>query len=213
MDLDGVVGGLHAELPGEELGIGSLHGVHGLALVLEPRDSEHQEAHCLDRNLHVGQFVLDRLKGRDRTAELVALFGIADRILQGVFQPPQSRGQEGAAVPFHGPEGDEKPIPLPPEDILDRYLAILEHELPRGGGLHPIFFKARPTEKPGASFSTTKAEIPAPLFSLSVTARMTITSAIGPLVMNILVPLTEYVSPFRTAVVPSATASDPAPAP
>ena len=66
------------------------------------------------------------------------------------------------------------------------------------------------TENPGASFSTMNALMPKCLASLLVLAKTTVTSAIGPLVMNILAPFRMYVSPFLTAVVWIEAASEPA---
>jgi len=54
---------------------------------------------------------------------------------------------------------------------------------------HPCFFNLRPTEKPGAPRSTMNIEMPRdPLALASVFAATNTTSALTPLVMNILAP-------------------------
>src|SRR5688572_12517544 len=68
----------------------------------------------------------------------------------------------------------------------------------------PILSSSRPTTNPGVFVSTQNAVGP-----LSVRARTLQTSAIGPLVMKIFVPLRTYSSPSLTAVVLNDAASDP----
>src|SRR6476661_3285739 len=73
-----------------------------------------------------------------------------------------------------------------------------------GDERQPILSSSRPTTKPGVLVSTQKAVGP-----LSVRASTLQTSAMGPLVMKILVPLRTYSSPSRTAVVRNDAASLP----
>src|SRR3954447_21792865 len=73
-----------------------------------------------------------------------------------------------------------------------------------GDDRQPILSSSRPTTKPGVVVSTQKAVGP-----LSVRARTLQTSAIGPLVMKIFVPLRTYSSPSLVAVVLKLAASEP----
>ena len=65
----------------------------------------------------------------------------------------------------------------------------------------PIFSILCERSRPGESFSTRKALSPDAPFDLSVAAKTSSTSAIGPFVTKILLPLRMYLSPFLTAVV------------
>src|SRR3954447_9069724 len=81
-----------------------------------------------------------------------------------------------------------------------------------GDERQPSLSSSRPTEKPGVFVSTTNA-VAAERVEPSgppVLASTVQTSAMGPLVMKILLPLSTHSSPSRTAVVFSAAASDPA---
>ena len=75
----------------------------------------------------------------------------------------------------------------------------------------PLFFSARPTEKPGVPRSTAKIERPRePLAAGSVRAATNTRSASTPLVMNILLPLITQWSPSRWARVRIDATSEPA---
>src|SRR6185437_4162979 len=76
----------------------------------------------------------------------------------------------------------------------------------------PIFFSGFPTETPGVSAGTMKAEIPpAPLRCGSLRAIRVNMPARFALVMNRLVPMTTSWSPSRIALVRTEAASEPAP--
>src|SRR5262249_56984244 len=83
----------------------------------------------------------------------------------------------------------------------------IEHD---HAALMPIFRSGALRLKPGESVGTRKAEIPRWPAGLSVIAKRTIASALGPLVIQFFEPLMMYSFPFRTAVVFCAAASDPA---
>jgi len=76
----------------------------------------------------------------------------------------------------------------------------------------PSLFSCLPTENPGLSLETKKAEIPLAPFSRSVLKKAMMTSAKPPFVVKFLVPLRTKVSPSRTAVARIAPGSLPAPA-
>ena len=77
----------------------------------------------------------------------------------------------------------------------------------------PIFFSSLPTLKPGNVFSTKKALMPFGPLSGSVTAKTVITSATLPCVIQTLLPLRTYASPFFSARVRiEPAASEPLPA-
>ena len=74
----------------------------------------------------------------------------------------------------------------------------------------PILRSFLPTAKPGKPGSTRKAVIPRGPLPGSTVANSVITPACEPLEHQSLVPLRTYRSPFRTAVVRSDAASEPA---
>ncbi len=75
----------------------------------------------------------------------------------------------------------------------------------------PCFFSLRPTENPAVPRSTRNIEMPRePFASVSVLAATNTTSALTPLVMNILAPFNTQKSPSRRAVVRIDATSEPA---
>jgi hypothetical protein len=77
--------------------------------------------------------------------------------------------------------------------------------------LMPIFGSIRPTSNPGASASTTNAEMPAWPAAGSVFAKTTYTPATPAFVMNRFDPLMTYSSPSRRASERIAAESEPEP--
>jgi hypothetical protein len=77
--------------------------------------------------------------------------------------------------------------------------------------LIPIFGSIRPTSKPGASASTTNAEMPLCSPSGSVFAKATYAEATPAFVMKRLPPLRTHSSPSRRAVESMAAESEPEP--
>src|SRR5436305_10380461 len=87
VDLDAVVGDLHRDLAGVQLGHGRLER-GPLSARLEVRGLVRQQTRRLDLRRGIGQLPLDRLEARDRLAERLAVAGVAQRRLVRALREP-----------------------------------------------------------------------------------------------------------------------------
>ncbi len=193
MDLHRFVGHAHRALGGEQLGHRRLF-VHAVALIFQPRRPQRQQPRGVDFGRHVGQFVLNRLKFRNKSAELFALLGIFERrfirALRDAYR--QRRNRDAPAV--QNPQAVDESFAALAAELRRRQPAIGEQNFARGRTAHPQLVFFLPDAKSGVPFSRMNAEIPCDDAARSVTAIATQTSATCALVVNVL-------PPFRTQVI------------
>ena len=113
----------------------------------------------------------------------------------------------GVVKDFHG---DQEALTLVPQPVFRRHTHILQHDLARPGGVLAHLGNRLAQVTPGQSRSTMNALMPRCLASGSVLAKIMKKLETGALVIQVLVPLRMYSSPWRTAVLRMPATSEPA---
>ena len=165
----------------------------------------------IDIGGHVGDHLLYHLKGDNRRVKLNPFHGILKGNVKGPLCNADGADRIDDPFPVQSFINNPNTLVSTPNTFEAGTTQSSKISSPEGDPRTPIFFRDFPRENPGKSFSTTKAVIPLCPASGFVFAYTTMTSARGPLVMNIFVPLRTYESPLLSALVVIDRASEPAP--
>jgi hypothetical protein len=95
--LDRRVGAADRRLRGKQLGDRGFGGIR-LALILEVAGAPHEHAARVRLERHVGDHLLDELEGRDRSPELLAVLGVADRRIEAALADADAPGGDAVAT-------------------------------------------------------------------------------------------------------------------
>src|SRR5690606_30730606 len=118
VDLHRLHSGAHGRLAGQQLGHGDLLGVPPAgapALVVQDGGPVDHQACSLNLGGHVGQLELDGLEVGDGPAELLALLGVAQRLVQGGLGDAHSLGGDTHPAVVQGCQGDAVALALGPD--------------------------------------------------------------------------------------------------
>ena len=120
-----------------------------------------QSARRLELGRHVGEGELGRLEVGDRLAELLALLGIFDRLVEAALGAAERAGADVDAPAVEAHHRDAEALALGADEVGHRH-ADARRKSPGAVGCEcqPSFFSCAPKLTPGMSFSITRQEMP-----------------------------------------------------
>ena len=172
-----------------------LLGAQGAGVFERPQVQRQQHPGAVTGH-HVGQLLLRQLESADRPVELDARLAVVDRAFQAIpWPPPWCRRRCRSAPLVEAGQRPGKPPSLR-QHGLGGQANLVQHQFDVTDARSDILWWISGALKPDASVGTTKPRMPS-----SVRAHTTATSAIEPLVIHILVPVSTQSSPSRRACV------------
>src|SRR3989441_4169070 len=128
VQLDGLGGGAHGQLGGEQLRHRRLL-LERPAVLLEPRRVIHEVLGRLDFGRHVGEREVDTLEAGDRLAELLPGGRIAETFLERAFGDAERERSQADATAVQGMEELPEAVIHGAENVLLRDDRVLQHQL------------------------------------------------------------------------------------
>lgn len=152
-DFDGLAGDIFGDQGGVELGHSGLLNVGEIG-VSEAGGVVDHEPGRFDLHGHFGELELDALELGDGFAELAALAGVADGVLERAVGEADELGADGDAAGVEGFDGHLIPFAGLAEDVLRRDAAVIEQHFAGGGAADTEFvFLAADGEAGGVAFN------------------------------------------------------------
>lgn len=137
-DFNGLAGDVFGDQGGVELGHGGFLDVGELGVAEAGGVVDHEPGR-FDLHGHFGELELDSLELGDGFAELAALAGVADGVLEGAVGEADELGADGDAAGIKGFDGYLIALTGLAEDIFRRDAAVIEQDFAGGGAADAEF--------------------------------------------------------------------------